>query len=267
MKFLSNFDTDIDTVLLKQALLEYSKDDVLLIKKHPIFLMKSLLRYCIVILSTVSFIYLLLSTPYANEMIIYFFVIILIVLFIFWFLSIFNRYYKYSFFFHSTINASDSLQSQWTKKLDMFIRHSLILMWGYAIIFLLFIWKQVLVDTGTLLRITIISCLCILAIVVSIYQLIFIHIRYELNFLLITPDYVEHIDQKSFFSRKYRTVKAKQIRTIEVSQDWIIQWLFHLWKATFVTDALHGQKDIYLTFDLISNASHIKQKILWLLKN
>jgi hypothetical protein len=40
MKFLSNFDTEIDTLLLQNALQDYDEDQILLIKKHPIFLLK-----------------------------------------------------------------------------------------------------------------------------------------------------------------------------------------------------------------------------------
>jgi len=40
MKLLSNFDTDIDNLLLNKALSKYDQEEILLIKKHPVFLLK-----------------------------------------------------------------------------------------------------------------------------------------------------------------------------------------------------------------------------------
>jgi uncharacterized membrane protein YdbT with pleckstrin-like domain len=134
------------------------------------------------------------------------------------------------------------------------------------VIFILFEAKQLFSWYNSQRWITVWGWACILLIILAVYQLIMLHIHYSLDFLLITPDYVEHIYQKSFFSRKQRTIKAKQIRTIELSQNGILQWLFHLGKATFITDALDGNQDIYLAFNYICNISEMKKKILRLLK-
>lgn len=266
MKFLSNFDTDIDTQLLHYALKEYDKDHVLLIKKHPIFLFRSMLWYILLLLATIFFTWVLLQAT--NESLVFEIVLISViwVFLILWLFLVFQRYYKYSFYFHTHIHASHDLRSPGTKKLDTFIRGSLLLLWAYLIVFMIFEVKQITWRASWPWWISLLWGVCMILIMFATYQLIFQHIRYELDFLLITPDYVEHVYQRSFFSRKHRTVKSKQIRTIEISQDWLLQWLFHLGKATFVTDALDHQKDIYLKFDYIGQASEVKQKILWLLK-
>lgn len=266
MRILSNFDTNIDNILLQNAREKYEKSKVLLVKKYPVYLLKSIPLYIWVLLFSSIFWWTLFQVNDTINLPEILLLASLIILLMFRIGITIKRYYTYSFHFHSTIHASEHTELVSDSKLDSFIKNSIYLIFWFIALFVWFEVKQILFERDPNIRITLLWWATVLIVIFLIYRLIFLHISYDLDFLLITPDSVEHVYQKSFFSRKHRAITLDQVKSIELSQEWILQWVFHLWKILFITDAMKHQKDAYISFDYIWEATLVKDKIQWLMK-
>lgn len=138
MKFLANFDTSVDTKSLQEAQEEADTNNILLIKKHPVFLIQGIVRYVSLIFLTAIFAWIILQVDKENNAFEYIMIIAVIVVMLYWMTLVAWRYYKYSFFFHTSINAPLEIGTIHTKKFDAFILHSLIVGISYILCFIIF---------------------------------------------------------------------------------------------------------------------------------
>lgn len=62
------------------------------------------------------------------------------------------------------------------------------------------------------------------------------YIDLKLDFCIITPTQIIYYDQTGLFSRKWRTVEAKKLKTISVNKKWLIRSIFNFGNIVFLSE-------------------------------
>lgn len=266
MKLFSIFNTNIDIQHIQDAREYFDNNQILLIKKHPLYLIKTFPWYILLIITTGIFIWTMLQVEKENKWFEYMLIWIIIALILYRIIWIMTSYYRYSkFILHQkiyTIHLHHIKKAKNTKEFNKFIKKSLILWVLYIGCFILFEIEKIVRGYNHQLWISLTWGVMLLLILFCIYQTLLLHIHYELDFLIITPKYIEHVFQKNFFYKHNITIRASEIKSIDFTQKWIWKGLFNIWNITFIVDSWLQTKETYLRFNYISDASSTRKKIL-----
>jgi len=263
MKIFSTFDSKLDEKLLEEAIRKHWK--AMIIKRHFIFLIQPLL------LSVFSlFLFsILLVLLYVNLDISKFLILgILYILWIwYWIFSTFKNLFSYFRHYNFIITkiSSDDFKD-W--KIEKFLKHSIFVV-IYQVIVMIFsafviieFWQFKDFTNYMLVFFQILINILFIYILLKILKKL---IDFEMDFTLITNEYITFVNQTWLFKRTSKTIDLEKIKTISVNKKWILRSLLNFGEIIIFTegDDQHGE----LKIKYIPEPEKVKNKIMEILKN
>jgi len=211
MKILSSFDTKKDEKVLKEILEEFWDEHSFLIKRHRMYLYKMLIFWfsIMLVLSLLSIVlsYLLNTTWLWIIILLNLLGIWIWLVITFWLLE---KYLKFSFF--------------------LFFYQIVIVI----ITILLSIWN----NTGNFLNVllNVLQIFLSLLFLYLIWRTLYVLINFEMDFVIITPKYINTYDQTWLFRRESKTIGVEKIKSIQTKKKGIIRSFFNFWEIIILTE-------------------------------
>jgi len=267
MKILSNFDTRMDKKIFLKKIEQYWDWNVLLVKRHPLFLYKAFINW---ILSLILFIALIsiLYVEYSNNIELFYIFTILHIFWIgLWILFLFKKIISHLRSYKEFIQSRAELKDIDFGDFWRFIKYS----------FFLFIYQFIvsIIDIIVLLNISennwitawwwitmfIINALFLFLIVRILQRFI----DFEMDFITITPDEIESVNQTGIFKRKIVSLDSKKIRSISTKKNWFFRSLFNIGSLIILSE-WDSWNHWEVQFNYIHRLWKLKKGILELIK-
>jgi hypothetical protein len=230
MKILSNFDTKLDWKTFLKKVKKYWDGNVLLIKRHPLFLYKAFFS-ALFSLFLFSILISLIYIQYSDNIEFFYIFLVLHLLWIWlWIMLLLKKIISKLWNYREFIQSKDDLD-----KIDMtsfwsFLKYSMILFFYQFIISIINIIVLFSINNEKTLNlwwsiaIFIINILFLLITVKILKRFI----DFEMDFVIITKDEIEAFNQIWIFKRKVISLDIKKIRSIIVEKDWFFKSLFNI---------------------------------------
>lgn len=265
MKILSSFDTRLDEKLMIKCIREYWEWNVVMIKKHPVYLFIILI---FVVIETVL-VWILSYWSYVIywDRFMFFSVIVVLLVYFFW-MAYFLIKTRIYFTSYSPIikDAEHAHIEDWKFEkfllISSFMAFILVLFSIFNIIYEYFIW-----DSSTIIIFTIKFQIVLTVVYITImYKIIKKLINFEMDYLIIYPWYIQYIKQEWVFWRSEKVLDTKKLKSYYVKSKWFINSLFWTWTLVFLSE--WDREWIWeLNIDFIPNSTKIISIIEPLLKN
>ena len=260
MKILSSFDTKKDEKILLKILEEFGNEHSFMIKRHWMYLYKMAWFWFMVLFFLVA---LFITLSYLLTPTWLLIIVILNLLWIgIWLVITFYQLAKYLHQYNYLINEiSEKDLEDWL--LEKYLKFSFFLFWYQIIISIITIFLSFNLNNGSFLNIM----LNILQIILSIlflyfiWKTIYVLINFEMDFVIITPKYINTYDQSWLFKRNTKTIGVEKIKSIQTNKKWIIRSIFNFWEIVILTEwDEEGRWEIKLNY--IPFPDKVKQKIV-----
>lgn len=238
MKIFSNFDTRLDWTTFLKKVEEYWNNNVLLIKRHPLFLYKAFLS---AITSLFLFIWLvyLLYIQYSDNMLFFYGFLVLHLFWIWlWILLLFKKMILKLWNYKEFITCKEDLANIDISEFWHFLKYSIILFFYQFVIsvinivFIFLIHSQKSLSFWWSITIIIINLLFLFLTI----KIIKIFIDFEMDFIIVTKDEIEAFNQKWFFKRKIISLDIQKIRSITTEKDGLFKSIFNIWSLKILSE-------------------------------
>ncbi|MDQ7009634.1 MAG: hypothetical protein Q9M94_05075 [Candidatus Gracilibacteria bacterium] len=230
MKILSNFDTRLDGKTFLKKVEQYGNHNVLLIKRHPLFLYKAFINL-LVGLGLFSGLLYLLYIQY-SENIIYFYVFLILHLLGIglWIIILLKKIISNLWTYKEFITCREDLAKIDMSQFGSFLKYSMIIfLYQFFIsvinmIILFTAGEDKMISFGWSIGIFIIN---ILFLIITI-KILKRFIDFEMDFIIVTRDEIESFVQEGLFKRKVVSLDIKKIRSITTEKDGFFKSLFNI---------------------------------------
>ena len=230
MKILSNFDTRLDWKTFLKKIEKYWNHNVLLIKRHPLFLYKAFIYWIFALFLFWGLLYLLYIQYHESIIYFYIFLILHLIWLWLWILLLLKNIISKLFNYKEFITCKEDLARIDISQFWSFLKYSLVLfLYQFIIsisnlIVLFTASNDKIISFGWSVWIFILNLL-FLFITIKILK---IFIDFEMDFIIVTKDEIESFDQAGLFKRKVVSLDIKKIRSITTEKDWFFKSLFNI---------------------------------------
>ena len=228
MKIFSNFDTELDEKIFLSKLNEYWNGNVLLVKRHPLFLYKVFFYGIFAIWIFVILTY-LLYTQYYSEFFFYFFFIWNLLWIWVWIFLLFKKFFFNLINYKEFISCKEDFDKIALSWFWWFLKYSFLLFFYQFILSIINIcilynngWENI--AKLWLLSIIVLNILFLCTMVKIIQRFI----DFEMDFIIVTKDEIELIDQVGIFRRKVISLALQKVKTITIDKDWFFKSIFNI---------------------------------------
>lgn len=244
MKIFSNFDTRLDKKSFLSKIEKYWDWNVLLIKRHPLFLYKAFLNAIlafILLLAIVAVIY------FQYVLHIEFFYIFLALHFIWvglWIIILLKKIISNLRNYKEFINKKEDLEKIDISQFWSFLKYSVILFFYqllvsiWNILTLVSISHENTVTFWWWIAIIILNVLFLFTLVRILKKFI----DFEMDFMIVTKDEIESFNQTGIFKREIISLDIRKIRSISTQKDWFLKSLFNIWSLLILSEASKNHK-------------------------
>ncbi len=266
MKIFSNFDTKLDVKSFKKKIKQYWDWNVLLVKRHPLFLYKAFIN---AILALVLFgVYAsVLYTQYSDNLI-YFYIFLFLHLFwiTIWLVVLFKKIVSHLWNYVEFVRCKADLDKIDIWQFWFFLKFSFILFIYQLLISLIdVIWiyftrAEWISNFWLWASLIILNLLFFFLIIKIIYRFI----DFEMDFMIVTKDEIESFDQAWIFRRKIVSMDLAKFRSITTEKKWFIRSVFNFGSLIVLSewDSNHNWE---IRFNYIHRLGALKEAILKLI--
>ena len=267
MKILSNFDTKLDWKTFLKKVEKYWNHNVLLIKRHPLFLYKAFLNWLLSLFIFWVLIY-LLYIQYSEDIIFFYIFLVLHLLWLgLWIIFLFKKIILYLWNYKEFITCREDLTRIDLNHFWSFIKYSMVL----------FLYQLLVSTTNMIILFTtshnkIISFwwliwvlfLNILFLIITI-KILKRFMDFEMDFIIVTKNEIELFDQEWIFKRKIVSLDITKIRSITTEKDGFFKSLFNIGSLKILSewDIEHNWE---VRFNYIHKLWKLKTSILKLIE-
>ncbi len=263
MKILSNFDTELDKKVFMKNIEIHWDGNVLLIKRHPLFLYKAFLYWLLALIifaGLISVIYF----EYIEKWIYFHIFVVLHVLGVgLWILLLFKKILSHLWEYREFIRKIKHLQKIDFNDFAVFLKYS----------FWLFLY-QIIVSCANIIFLYMVGAETYLAILhvglnvillVLAWAIIKRFIDFEMDFMIVTKNEIESFNQTGIFKRKVVSLDMQKFRTITTYKEWFWRSLFNIGSLTILSE---GSSDSpwEIKFHYIHRLWALKKRILTLVQ-
>ena len=263
MKILSNFDTKLDSKIFLKKVSEFWDHNVLLIKRHPLFLYKAFFDAIIAMFLFFGLLGVIYAQYSQNIEYFYIFLVLHLLWIGLWVIILLKKIISKLWNYKEFITCKGDLE-----KIDLswfwsFLKYS----------FILFFYQFVvsIVDIIILFNITSEKTMTISwSIWIFILNILFLFlilkilrrfIDFEMDFIVITKDEIESFDQTWIFRRKVVSLDTKKIRSITTEKDGFFRSLFNIGSLKILSEWDTEQK-WEIQFNYIHRLWKLKKTVL-----
>jgi len=268
MKILSSFDTKRDEKIFKETLNQFWDAHPFMIKRHWLYLYRMLFYWFLVIWILGILFYILNYLLSPTSLII---IIILNLIWIWiWLVVTFYQLLQY-LSKYKEITTTISEKDLKDGLLEKYLKFSLFLFIYQIFVSILTVYLSInstINNTSSILVSNIM--LNILQIIISflfiylIWKTIYSLINFEMDFVIITPKYIDTYNQTWLFKKETKSIGVEKIKSIQTNKKWILRSLFNFWEIIILTEWDEAWKwEIKLKY--IAAPDKIKQKIITLM--
>lgn len=267
MKILSNFDTRMDSKIFLKKIKQYWNHNVLLIKRHPLFLYKAFLTGILAIVIFILLLY-LLYFKYSDDTIFYYVFLILNLLWIWlWLIILIKKIVLKLFTYVEFISCKEELEKIDLSQFGSFLKYSFALFFYQLtisisnIIILFILENEKSVNLLWAIGIFILNIIFLFLIVRIIKRFI----DFEMDFIIVTKDEIEWFNQEWIFKRKVISLDITKIRSITTEKNGFLKSLFNIGSLKILSewDTEHKWE---IRFNYIHKLWTLKTAVLWLIK-
>lgn len=267
MKIFTNFDTNLDIKTFNKAINEFWNNNVLLVKRHPLFLIKAFIFWLIILLLFTAWLYLNYFL-YKNSLDFFFiFSFFHVIWILIWLVILFHNIIRHLFTYKEFIYNNKDIKYIELKKFDLFLISTFILFTYYVIILILDIY---FLDRNNLVNnYYFIFFIQFVINIISLYfiiKIIYRFIDFEMDFFIITHSNIESFDQEWLFKRNTVTINTSYIRSITVKKKWLINSIFNIW-SLIVLSEWDNDHNWEIKFNYIHRLGTLKSSIYRLIHN
>ena len=268
MKIFSNFDTSLDSDILLKKIKKYWDWNVLLVKRHPLFLYKAFMN-AIFALFLFFWIISVIYFQYLNNIEFFYIFLILHLLGIwFWIIILLKKIISHLRWYKEFIKRKEDLEDI---DLSQF--------WSFLIYSILLFFYQLIVSIWNILTLFFISNEWTISIwwgiVMFVLNFLFLtlilkilkrFIDFEMDFIIVTKDEIESFNQTWIFKRDIVSLDIGKIRSISTQKDWFFKSLFNIWSLKILSewDSDHKWE---IQFNYIHRLWTLKKSLLELIKD
>ena len=259
MKILSNFDTELDKKVFLKNIDEYGDGNVLLIKRHPLFLYKAFFYWLLALLIFTWLIWIIYFEYIGNQIYFYVFVTFHILWIGLWILLLFKKIISHLWEYKEFIKKRKNLEKIDFNDFAVFLKYS----------FFLFIY-QIIVSGANVFGLYYVNAELYLAFVhvwINIVLLMLAwgiikrFIDFEMDFIIVTKNEVESFNQTWIFNRKVVSLDMKKFRTITTYKEWFWRSLFNIGSLTILSE-WSSKTPWEISFNYIHRLWALKKNIL-----
>lgn len=268
MKIFSNFDTSLDSDIFLKKIKKYWDWNVLLVKRHPLFLYKAFMN-AIFALFLFFWIISVIYFQYLNNIEFFYIFLILHLLGIwFWIIILLKKIISHLRWYKEFIKRKEDLEDI---DLSQF--------WSFLIYSILLFFYQLIVSIWNILTLFFISNEWTISIwwgiVMFVLNFLFLtlilkilkrFIDFEMDFIIVTKDEIESFNQTWIFKRDIVSLDIGKIRSISTQKDWFFKSLFNIWSLKILSewDSDHKWE---IQFNYIHRLWTLKKSLLELIKD
>jgi len=235
MKILSSFDTKKDEKVLKAILEEFWDKHSFLIKRHWLYLYKMLI-FWFSIIWVLSLLFIVLSYLLDTTWLWIIMTLNLLGIWV-WLVITFYQLAKYLKDYKYIVNSiSEKDLKDWL--LEKYLKFSFFLFFYQIIIVIITILLSIWDNTGNIMNITlnILQFLLSWLFLYLIWKTLYVLINFEMDFVIITPKYINTYDQTWLFRRESKTIGVEKIKSIQTKKKGIIRSFFNFWEIIILTE-------------------------------
>ena len=267
MKILSNFDTKLDWKTFLKKVEQYWNYNVLLVKRHPLFLYKAFFNALLglIILTWIIFV---INFQYSEHIEFFYIFLVLHILGIgLWIFMLLKKIILKLFNYKEFITCKEDLAKIDMSEFWTFIKFSIIL---FLYQFLISVWNIatlfIINDKWTIgltwwVGIFVLNFLFL----VIILRILKRFIDFEMDFIIVTKDEIESFNQSWIFKREIVSLDIRKIRSISTEKDWFFKSLFNIWSLKILSewDSEHKWE---IRFNYIHRLWKLKKAVLDLIQ-
>jgi len=266
MKILSNFDTKLGKKIFFKRIEEYWDWNVLLVKRHPLFLYKAFINWIIAILLFIALVWILYMEYSKNIEYFYTFTILHLLWIGIWVITLFKKIISNLWSYKEFIQKKDDFKDIELWNFWKFFKYSIVLfIYQFIISIIDMVTIMNLYDNWWLsiwwwITMLIINILFLLLIIKILRRFV----DFEMDFIVVTPDEIESINQTWFFKREVVSLDIKKVRSISTEKDGFFRSLFNIWWLVILAEwnsENHGE----IRFNYINRLWKLKKSLLKLL--
>lgn len=230
MKILSNFDTRLDWKTFLKKVEKYWNHNVLLIKRHPLFLYKAFLSAIFAVILFTILIYLLYIQYSDNITFFYVFLVLHLFWIWFWIIILLKNIILKLFNYKEFITCKEDLARIDRSEFGSFLKYSIVLFLYQFIISIvnIVILFYIHIDNKMNMWWSIWIIILNILFLFTTIKIIKRFIEFEMDFIIVTKDEIESFDQAWIFKRKVISLDTSKIRSITTEKDWIFKSLFNI---------------------------------------
>lgn len=259
MKIFSNFDTEMDRKVFLKKITTYWDWNVILIKRHPLFLYKAFF-YWIWALFLFSILSVILYFEYKESPLHFwsFFILHLLGIWI-WLITLFSKITSHFWEYREYIKKMKHLDKINFSSFSTFLLYSIIL-------FIYQIWVSLvnvalIFSSNTEMYWAITLTWINLIFLFLISKILYRFIDFEMDFIVVTPDEIESFSQTWFFKRKVVSLDLSKFRSITTEKEWFLRSLFNIWSLVILSEWDREQKGV-IRFNFIHRLWGLKKAVL-----
>ncbi|MCD5380322.1 hypothetical protein LR004_00185 [Candidatus Gracilibacteria bacterium] len=266
MKIFSNFDTKLDVRSFKKKIKQYGDGNVLLVKRHPLFLYKAFLNAVLALLLFGIYAS-ILYTQYSDNLI-YFYIFLFLHLFgiTIWLVVLFRKIVSHLWNYVEFVRCKADLDKIDLGQFGFFLKFSFVLFIYQIIISLVdligiyFTRSEGISNFGLGASLIILNLLFLFLIIKIIYRFI----DFEMDFMIVTKDEIESFDQAGIFRRKIVSMDLEKFRSITTEKKGFIRSVFNFGSLIVLSegDSNHNGE---IRFNYIHRLGALKEAILKLI--
>jgi len=230
MKILSNFDTRLDWKTFLKKVEKYWNHNVLLIKRHPLFLYKAFIDWIIALMLFWGLLYLLYIQYHEAIIFFYIFLILHLIWLGLWIILLLKNIISKLFNYKEFITCKEDLAKIDISQFWSFLKYSIVLfIYQFVIsisnlIILFTAGEDKMISLGWSIWIFILN---VIFLIITI-RILKRFIDFEMDFIIVTKDEIESFDQAWIFKRKVVSLDIRKIRSITTEKDGFFKSLFNI---------------------------------------
>jgi len=263
MKIFSNFDTKLDWKTFLKKVEKYWNHNVLLIKRHPLFLYKAFLNAVLSLLLFIWLVFLLYIQYRENIDFFYIFLILHLFWIWLWIILLFKKMILKLWNYEEFITCREDLEKIDISEFWAFLKYSIVLFFYQFmisvgnVVSLFIIHSEKSLSIWWWIAIFIINILFLLVTI----KILKIFIDFEMDFVIITKNEIESFDQNWIFRRKVISLDIKKIRSITIEKDWFFKSLFNIWSLKVLSE-WDTEHEWEIKFNYIHRLWKLKKAVL-----
>jgi len=263
MKIFSNFDTELDVKIFKKRIQRYWEENVLLVKRHPLFLINAFIKVVIVIILLILLVWVIYIEHWKNDIYFFRFLFLHFIGIWIWIFVLLKIFMKLLWNHKEFIKYEKDLKNIDIKWFWNFIKHSIFLFF-YQIL-LSIIWLYSIFSTMILgisnIWLGILQLIINLAFIILIYKIILRFIDFEMDFVIVTIDEIESYAQTWFLKNDITTMDLSKCRSITMWKEWLFNSFFNLWTLNVLSE-WDNEHHWEVKFNYIHQLELLKKELL-----